>query len=75
MIMIEINGRAFRGGDVVHFEYATLPENRWRDYEVRAISPGGLEVAADGFSYSLTTADADRLGMTLIRKHHTTEAS
>ncbi|MFG3046290.1 hypothetical protein ACGFZR_15340 [Streptomyces sp. NPDC048241] len=35
--MVEINGQVYEEGDVVHFERATLPVNRQRDYEITAL--------------------------------------
>ncbi|MFD7973941.1 hypothetical protein [Streptomyces clavifer] len=62
--MVEISGQAFEEGDIVHFEIATLPENRTRDYTITAVTPHGIEVRSSDFRYRFTFATATRIGIT-----------
>ncbi|WP_030757289.1 hypothetical protein [Streptomyces sp. NRRL F-5135] len=62
--MIEINSQSFQVGDFVHFEAATLPENRKRDYRITAINAHGIEVRCGDFVYGFTRATAARLRIT-----------
>ena len=53
----------FKVGDLVRFPLG-VPYNRERDYRIKVIYNNGFEVECDGFVYSHTDADAQRLGMT-----------